>query len=162
MPAREHRPAQGARPSAITVSREFDAPREVVFRAWTDPEQLRRWWGPHGCSIPFCEVDLRPGGSFRLCMRMGQDIWVRGTYLEVRPPERLVFTDSFTDSEGTPVPASRYGLPADTPSETTVTVAFEIAGTRTRVIVRHEGIPVMAAGGWAESLERLAHCVASR
>jgi uncharacterized protein YndB with AHSA1/START domain len=81
----------------FTITREFAAPREVVFRAWTDPEQLTRWFGPRGFSTPRSSVaaDVRPGGTWRATMVVdatGQEFPTGGFYLEVRAPERLVFT----------------------------------------------------------------------
>lgn len=87
---------------AMVVTHEFDAPRELVFRAWTEPEHLRRWWGPKGFTVTHCAVDLRPGGVFHYCLASagGQEMWGLFRYLEVKPPERLVYTNSFSDPEG--------------------------------------------------------------
>jgi uncharacterized protein YndB with AHSA1/START domain len=78
----------------VTMTRVFSAPREEVFAAWTQAKHLARWFGPTGFTVPSCEVDPRPGGLFRLCMRSphGKDYWVRGVYREVVAPERLVIT----------------------------------------------------------------------
>ena len=86
----------------FTLTRTFDAPRALVFQAWTQPEHLKRWWGVQGCAIGKCEVDLRPGGKFHYCMQMqnGMDIWGIFTYREIAPPDRLVFTNSISDAQG--------------------------------------------------------------
>ena len=65
----------------------FDAPRELVFSAWSDPNHLRRWWGPKGCSIGFCNMDLRPGGQLLYSLRMpdGQEMWGKFVYREILP-----------------------------------------------------------------------------
>lgn len=78
----------------LTVTRHLSAPRETVFRAWTDPSELVRWWGPEGVTIPVCEVDLRPGGAWRTCMlgSQGQENICSGVYREIAEPERLEFT----------------------------------------------------------------------
>jgi uncharacterized protein YndB with AHSA1/START domain len=81
----------------FTITREFAAPRELVFQAWTDPEHLTRWFGPRGCSTPRASIgtDVRPGGTWRATMVVdgtGQEFPTGGFYLEVRAPERLVFT----------------------------------------------------------------------
>jgi uncharacterized protein YndB with AHSA1/START domain len=87
------------------VERAFDAPRALVWRAWTEPERLRQWWAPRGWSLPFCELDLRPGGVWRYGMRgpEGEESWGKAVYREIVPPERLTFVDSFTDAAGAPI-----------------------------------------------------------
>lgn len=147
----------------LVVERVFNAPRELVFQAWTEPEHVRRWWGPGSFTVPFCEIDPRPGGVFLRCMRSpeGRDLWVTGVFREVVVPERLVFTDSFADAEGNVVPAEHYGLAPGLPLERLVTVAFEEEGGATRVTLRHAGIPPgadreLTRRGWSEGLQGLA------
>ncbi len=84
------------------ITRTFDAPRELVFAAWSDVNHLRRWWGPKGCTIGFCNMDLRPGGELLYSLRMpeGQEIWGKFVYREILPPDRLVFVNSFSDPQG--------------------------------------------------------------
>src|SRR5256712_10816040 len=106
-------------PAAVTMSsdqdrvitRVVDAPRDLVFKAGTEPHRLMRWWGPNGFPTPFCKVDLRPGGVFHSCMRSpeAQAYWGRGVYRESVEPERIVYLDSFADEEGTPVGPAHYG-----------------------------------------------------
>ena len=78
----------------LRITRTFDAPRERVFRAWTEPEQLVKWWGPKGCTVPEHSIDVRVGGAWRTTMRSseGNEHVVAGVYREITPPERLVFT----------------------------------------------------------------------
>lgn len=80
----------------LSIARLIDAPRGRVFRAWTDPELLKRWWGPHGMSTPECEMQLWPGGLFRTLMRAGDgsEYPTQGVFLEIETPRRLVFTDA--------------------------------------------------------------------
>jgi uncharacterized protein YndB with AHSA1/START domain len=86
----------------LVITRVFDAPRELVFRAWTEPERLAQWWGPTGFKVRVVKLDLRPGGIFHYCMVAagGGEMWGRFTYGEIKPPERLVFINSFSDPEG--------------------------------------------------------------
>lgn len=88
----------------LVITRAFDAPRPLVFEAWTDPARLARWWGPRGFRVPSCQMDVREGGAFRICMRSpdGTDHLLRGIYREVVPPERLAFTWAWEDAEGRP------------------------------------------------------------
>lgn len=88
----------------LTITRTYPAPREKVFRAWTDPQELKKWWaaGP-GYTTPFAEVDLRVGGRYRLAMKPpDKDVVhvVVGVYREVRPPERLIYTWGWEGSAG--------------------------------------------------------------
>src|SRR5947207_15661949 len=113
----------------LTVTRVFDAPREVVFGAWTDPAQAALWWGPQGFTTISCEMDVRPGGAYRACMRSpeGTRHCRRGTYREIVPPERLVFTFAWEDAAG------------DLGHETLVTVTFADAGRgKTRLTLHQE------------------------
>ena len=151
----------------LVIERVFDAPRELVWRAWTEPEQVMRWWGPNGFTCTHCEIDLRMGGKFLNCMRSseGQDIWSTGVYREIVPLERIVCTDSFADEKGEVVPATHYGMPDDISLEMLVTVIFEDVGGKTRMTLRHEGLPAgeMSDGantGWNESFDKLAEVLA--
>jgi uncharacterized protein YndB with AHSA1/START domain len=151
----------------IVVRRIVAAPREAVFRAWTEAEQLQRWWAPAGASTPHVSVDLRPGGSFHFCMRFdGREIWGIGVYREVVYPERLVYHDSFADAEGNPVPPAYYGFSAEHPETTRVSVAFRELPQGTEVVVSHLfplAVPERAGTeqGWGEMLERLAALLAA-
>src|SRR5262249_47535035 len=128
------------------------ARRERVFRNWTDPEQLRRWWGPGRFTCPEAVVDLRPGGTYRLVMQPpgnGPLMSVTGTYLEVRPPARLVYTWRWDTG------------PAASEDHSIVTVRFDdLADGRTEVTVTHDRFPSghdlsPYRSGWAEGLEKL-------
>jgi uncharacterized protein YndB with AHSA1/START domain len=139
----------------LLFTRVFDAPRRLVFRAWTDPKQLVQWFGPEGFSVAFLEMDVRPGGAWRKCMRSpeGKDYWRRGVYLEVVEPERLVFTYISDD----PV--------SDPEHETVVTILFEDQGAKTLMTFRQEEFESVAARdshnfGWTSCMERFAAYVA--
>jgi uncharacterized protein YndB with AHSA1/START domain/ketosteroid isomerase-like protein len=138
----------------ITITRVFDAPRELVFRMWTDAKHMAAWWGPHGFDCPVCEVDPRPGGKMLIHMR-GPDGGVHpmgGVYDEIMPPERIVFTSYVDLPDGTRVLEARN------------TIRFEEVRGKTKVILhaRATGFTDMArhmlAGmeaGWATSLDKL-------
>jgi uncharacterized protein YndB with AHSA1/START domain len=151
----------------LVLTRVFDAPRDVVFAAWTQPDHFVRWWGPKDCSTPFCELDVRPGGTYRYCMRTPErDVWVKGVYREVVEPERLVYTSTFTDPEGNAVEPSYYGLSDGFLREMLTTVTFIKSNGGTELTIRQLlGAPSSAdregtAQGWGESLDRLAALVA--
>lgn len=147
----------------LTIVRTFDAPRERVWKAWSDPGLIVLWWGPKGYTAPFARIDFRVGGRFLLDMRSpeGLDIWGTGTYQVIEPPERLVCTDSFADAEGNVVPASRYGMTGPFPMELKITLTLEdAAGKRTKMTLVHSGMPAgeqtsAARQGWNESFDKL-------
>ena len=147
----------------ITITRIFDAPRELLYSEWTDPGLLERWWGPKGFTLPVYRSELKKGGVVNYCMRSpeGMDFCGRAQYLEIDPPRKIVYRDSFADKNGNPVSASYYGLSPQWPAETIVTITFEDAGGRTRVTLNHafSEAPAkereMCFQGWSQSLDKL-------
>lgn len=113
----------------FVAERVFRAPRERVFEAFSKPEHLKHWWGPTGWTLPVCELDFRPGGTWLYCMRGpgGEESWGRATYEEIVPPEKIVYQDSFVGSDGNVL----EGTP-----QLHVTLTFEALGDETRVTNR--------------------------
>jgi uncharacterized protein YndB with AHSA1/START domain len=147
----------------LVITRTFDAPRERVWKAWTEPEEFMKWWGPKNFTAPSCKMDFREGGKYLFCMTSpdGKDYWSTGIYKEIKTPERIVWTDSFADENGNVVPGSHYGMGDDFPLEMTVVVTFEDLGGKTKMTLRHIGMPAgdmdkMAGQGWNESFDKLA------
>ena len=146
----------------LTITRVFDAPRELVFKAWTEPERFAQWWGPNGFTTPACTIDLRPGGKLHFCMRSpeGDDIWCGGEFREITPPSRLVWDDYFADEQGNRVSPSKYGLSPDFPEVQVITLTFEEQEGKTRMTM-HQSVPSHlpefegAQQGWSESFDRL-------
>lgn len=145
----------------FVIERVFDAPRELVFRAWTDPQQVAVWWGPHHFTNPRCEVDARPGGSIHIDMR-GPDGAVhpmKGEFLEVEEPSRLVFVSSaIEDEEG------NFALTVRT------TVTFADLEGKTQLIMHAEVLKAEDEArwaldgmeeGWNQSLQKLAGFLAT-
>lgn len=154
---------QNTKGNKLTITRIFDAPRELVWKAWTQPELVTRWWGPKGYTSPIAKIDFRVGGKYLYAMRSpdGKDIWSTGVYREIVPPERFVATDSFADEKGNVVAASHYGMTGEWPEELLVNVSFEDQKGRTKLTLIHEGMPPgemieMAKAGWNESFDKLA------
>ena len=147
----------------LTITRVFEAPRQLVFKAWTDPRHLADWWGPEGYTLPVCEMDFRPGGAYRFCMRSpeGRDSWVQGVYREIVEPERLMMSGGWIDANGKPVQQLHGEL-----SQTVTTVTFEEHDGKTRLTL-HNGVFESVASrdshrsGWSSSLDRLAEYVAT-
>ncbi len=149
--------------TSFTITRDFAARCALVWEAWTRPDAFMQWWGPKDYTAPFCRIDLRVGGTYLNAMRgpRGTDVWTTGVYREIVEPERIVYTDSFADKHGHAVPATAYGMGADFPLVTLVTVTLEDTASGTRMTMTHAGIPEGrsaddAATGWAESFEKLA------
>lgn len=148
----------------LTLTRTFSAPRELVWRAWTDPALYQQWWGPAHFTCPVARFDLRVGGQWLSCMRSpdGQDFWSTGFYREIAPYDRIVYTDSFSDEHGTIVPAAHYGLPGDFPLEMLVTVTFAEQEGKTVMTLVHSGLPAgdeNTKAGWSQSFDKLAAAV---
>jgi uncharacterized protein YndB with AHSA1/START domain len=93
---------EGPTAREFVITRVFDAPRDLLWNAWTEPERLAQWWRPKGCTIRVVKLDARPGGIFHYAMRFkpGHDMWGRFIYREIAAPERLVFINSFSDASG--------------------------------------------------------------
>ncbi len=147
----------------ISIIRVFDAPRLKVWQYWTDPEYLKRWFGPVNYTTPYYSVDLRVGGKYLNCMRSpeGKDYWGTGTYLEIVEGKHLVSTDAFADKDGNIVPPSTYGMEGDWPADAKIDLTFEEVGEKTRLTLRHINVPPGDAGdqteqSWKEILDRLA------
>jgi uncharacterized protein YndB with AHSA1/START domain len=141
-------------PRELTLKRVFDAPRELVFKAWTDRDRLQRWWGPKRFTNPICEIDVRPGGSIEIHMRGpdGNVYPMKGEFREIVEPERLVFTSSAPNRNGEPM------------FEMLNTVTFAERGGKTEITVEVRATMVTGDAayplqgmtqGWTETLERL-------
>jgi uncharacterized protein YndB with AHSA1/START domain len=117
------------------ISRVFDATRDKVWQAWTEPARLKQWWGPRGFKVHTCKVDLRPGGTFLYGMKApdGSDMWGKFVYREIDAPKKLVFVVSFSDSQGG---ITRHPGMENWPVYILSTVTFEEQGGKTRVTVQ--------------------------
>jgi uncharacterized protein YndB with AHSA1/START domain len=147
----------------LVIERIFDAPRERVWKAWSDPEKMMRWWGPEHFTAPVIKIGFRVGGKSLSCMRSpdGQDYWSTGTYREIVPLQKIVTTDSFADENGNVVSADYYGMSPDLPKELLVMVTFEDLGGKTKQTLRHVGFPPgedleNARSFWSTSFGKLA------
>jgi uncharacterized protein YndB with AHSA1/START domain len=148
----------------LVIERIFDAPRELVFKAWSEPRYVSRWWGPKNFTAPFCTIDFRVGGSFHFCMRspQGSDYWNKGTYLEIVPLEKIVTVMYFSDRDGKRLEPTAYGLGADFPSEMRDVITFQPHGAASTKLVLHRGHSLEIAKrfgeleGWNQSLDRFA------
>ncbi len=149
----------------IVITRIFNAPRERVWAAWTDPREVQKWWGPKDFTSPGANVDFRVGGKYLYCMRgpagsgWDKDMWSGGEYKEIIPMEKIVSTDYFSDEKGNKVSPKDFGMPGEWPEEMVVTVTFEDAGDgKTKLTLVHKGHPEEMANdatqGWNQSLDK--------
>jgi uncharacterized protein YndB with AHSA1/START domain len=149
----------------IVITRIFNAPRELVWKAWTQPDMIKKWWGPKDFTCPAAKIDLKTGGKFLYCMRgpagspWDKDMWSGGEFLEVVPMEKIVATDNFTDEKGNVVNPKDVGMPGEWPEQMVVSFTFEDAGPgKTKLTLVHKGHPAEMASdatqGWSQSLDK--------
>ena len=145
----------------ILINRVFDLPISKVWRAWTEAEEFKKWWGPKDFTCPSSKMEAKVGGKYLNCMRGpdGKEYWSTGVVKELIPERKLVVTDNFSDEKGNIKPASDYGVPGNWPKELLITVYLEEADGATKLKLRHQGIPDEAREdcikGWNESLDKL-------
>ncbi len=151
MPDRKPRADAGFQAVTLAVRKTIKATAERLFEAWTDPEQLKKWWGPPGVTCTGAEVDLRVGGRYRMANQLpdGRVLWISGEFESIEPPRKLVYT---------------WRVEPETQASERVTVQFEARGDATEVIITHERIPSAAIRdmheqGWHGCLEGLAEYI---
>jgi len=151
----------------FTITRVFDAPRELVFKAWTEAAHLARWFGPKGCTIRVAKLELRSGGIFHFAMKTpdGHETWGKWIFREVVPPGRIVLASSFSDAEGG---VTRHPGSPSWPLETLSTTTLEEEGGKTKLTLRwapinptaaerrtfDDGLPSMTMG-WTGTFDQL-------
>lgn len=157
---------------AIVITRELDIPVELVWKAWTNPEWLMRWWGPAEYTSPICRIDLREGGKYLFCMRApesqgGVDFYSTGIYTAIVPRERLEFTHYLSDKDGNVQDPSQVGMPPDFPKEVRYVIEFkELGGDKTELIITEHGwttfgqMSEYAVIGMHQSLDKLEQAIA--
>ncbi len=127
--------ATGTPGQEFVISRVFNAPRDLVWKAWTDRERLMKWFGPKGFTMPVATQDLRPGGMFHYCLRSptGEDMWGKFVFREITPPEKIVWVHSFSDEKGG---TTHHPMSPTWPLEMISTATFTEQGGKTTVTVR--------------------------
>lgn len=156
----------------FVISRVFDAPRELVWKCFTDPAHMKAWWGPKGATVTQAKMDLRPGGTFHYRMEMadGTPVWGKMIYREITPRDRIVFINSFSDEAGG---TTRHPMAPTWPLEMHSIFTFEdVPGGKTRFTVRwsphnasDEETKTFDAGrdsmrqGWGGTLDKFADYV---
>lgn len=160
----------------LTIERIFNAPKELVWNAWTDPELVKQWWGPEHFTAPSIKIDLRVGGQYIFAMHgpegsgWDKDMYSAGFFKEVVPNEKLVLTDYFSDAEGNMIEVDKAGQDPNFPKEMTLTVLFEeTADGKTKLTIKYpkpesaeQAEAMVKSGmkeGWTSSLEKMAKVV---
>lgn len=158
----------------LVIGKVINAPVALVWKAWSDPELMKKWWGPRNWSSPDIQMDFRVGGKYLSAMRgqMGPGMpevttWSGGTYKEIDPMKKIVVLDHFTDEQGNMVHASKFGLPESFPMESEITMTFEDLGDgKTKLTVYYPDITGIEDEmlknmtlGWQQSLDKLAEAV---
>ncbi|MEM8878042.1 MAG: SRPBCC domain-containing protein [Pseudomonadota bacterium] len=147
----------------VKITRTFDAPIELVWDMWTNPDLFRTWYGPNGMSVPTVEMDLVVGGTRKVCMEMTSPertmrMWFIGVYKEIVRPSRLVYTESMCDADGVIISPQSMGMPDGHPDITEVIVDLSESDGRTLMTMVHIGVPEGSAGegGWTQAFDKLA------
>lgn len=157
----------------LVITRVFDAPIELVWKAWTDPEYVMRWWGPTGFTSPSCKIDFREGGNFLFHMRApkefqgGQDFYTAGVYKKIVPMKLIEFSQGLADKDGNRIDPTTMGMPPDFPKEIPSALAFKRVGDKTELTATEYDWTVgqmleMSEAGLNECLDKLAAVLAKR
>ncbi len=145
----------------IVISRIFTCSLEKVWKAWTEPENIKKWWGPKHYTCPHFSIDFKVGGKYLACMKDKdhKEMWSTGIYKEIEDGRKIVFTDHFSDSKGNIISASEVGLPGNWPKELIITLEFDENYGKTDFTLIHEGIPAEmyddCVKGWQETFDKL-------
>ena len=146
----------------IVIERTFDIPLDIFWKAWTNAEILKRWWGPKNFTCPAFYMDLTIGGKYLAGMKDKKDgkvIWSTGNFVEIEPEQKLVMTDSFSDEKGNPVSAVQYGMPGEWPRYLVISISLKGNEGQTEMTLKQGPMPVETADdcitGWQESFDKL-------
>ena len=161
----------GVKKEDLIVTRILDAPLETVWKAWTEPEQVQRWWGPKYYTSPWCKIDLRVGGKYIFAMQApadqgGQMSYTAGVYQRIVPMQLLEFTQGLADEQGNRIDPQKAGMPSDFPKELHTTVTFRAKGQMTELTITEVGwtmgqMYVYALAGTQQQIDKLVGAVSS-
>ena len=156
-------PANNVKKRDLVVTRLFDAPLALVWKAWTEPEHVMRWWGPNYFTSPTCEIDFREGGTSLVCMRSpeGQDFYNTWTYQKIVPMQQIEFIQNLADKDGQRVDPVKVGLRPDFPQDVRTVVTFKAVGDKTEMTMTEYGFPdtqmfELAELGLHQTLDKMA------
>ena len=151
---------------ALHIERTLDAPADLIWQMWTEPEHFRAWYGPDGATIVVARMEVHVGGTRLVCMEVETPngtmrMWFTGEYREVVENKRLVYTESMSDEYGNVLSPSDLGMPQGHPTTTEVIVELESIDGRTKMVMTHAGVPGDSPGaaGWSMALDKLSRYV---
>ena len=154
---------------AVRIERTLDAPTELIWQMWTEPQHFQAWYGPPGAAIVVAKMELRVGGTRLVGMEIEtpngtMKMWFTGEHLEIIENRRLVYTESMSDENGNVRSPTDMGMPPSHPTTTEITVELENVGGRTKMVMIHAGIPEDSPGatGWTMAFDKLATYVATQ
>ena len=146
----------------VQIERTFNAPIDLIWAMWTEPEHFANWYGPTGAKIPKADMDVRVGGRRHIAMTMEtprgpMEMFFVGEYREVNPKTRLVYTEGMADADGNAMTAEQMGMPPGAHMETSIVVELVDLGDRTKMVMTHIGVPADSPGGqgWAMAIAKL-------
>jgi len=160
MEATTNKSAGQGKQKTVSITRTFNQPVNTVWKALTEPEYFKKWWGPNGYSCTECKIDLRVGGKTLANMKSdkGEETWSTQTFVEIIPMKRIVYEDNFADSMGNVVPPSYYKMPGEW-SNVLVTIELEDLDGKTKMTMNQEGIPTEmyddCVQGWQQCFDKL-------
>lgn len=128
------------------ITHTFHAPVDLVFKAWTTPQYLERWFAPHGCTIRFVKLNVSVGGTFHSCISNPEfgDCWCIGVYKEIVKNEKIVYLITIADQKGKPVQPASIGMDPEWPMETLVTITFKELNGITEITLKQTVSEVIA------------------
>lgn len=144
----------------VSIDRTFNLPLATIWKAWSEPESFKKWWGPKEYTCPDCTIDFKVGGTCLASMQGedGKKIWSTCTYKEIVPQKKIVYIDSFADSKGNIVSGAEYGMP-NMPRELLVTIELKEVDGKTNMLLHHAGLPNEMADdcvkGWQSCFDKL-------
>ena len=147
----------------VVIERSFNAPIELIWKMWSDPEHFKAWYGPQGATIPVAEFDVRVGGRRFVGMEMSTPngtmrMWFTGEHLAVNEPNQLAYSEAMSDENGNVQSPSSMGMPEDHPTTTEVRIDLGVTEDLTTMVLTHVGIPAGSPGemGWNMAFDKLA------
>jgi uncharacterized protein YndB with AHSA1/START domain len=153
--------SSASKQKTVSITRTFNLPLQTLWKAFSEAESFKKWWGPEGYTCPDCTIDFKVGGRYLANMKGpdGTDNWSTGEYQEIVPLKKIVYLDSFSDEKGNIISGTEAGLPGEWPMELNVTVTFEESNGKTILKINQTGIPEAmyddCIKGWQQCFDKL-------
>lgn len=160
METKNHEASVAGKVKTVAIDRTFNLPVDNMWKAWSEPESFKKWWGPEEFTCPTAKIDFKVGGVILACMKGedGKEYWSTCTFREITPKKKIVYDDNFSDDKGNVVQPSYYGMPGEW-GKVVVTLTFEEVNGKTKMTLHQEGIPEEmyddCIKGWQSSLDKI-------